>query len=221
MRAIEDRIGKGDLLAGSTLPAERDLMQEFGTSRTVVREAVRILSSRGLLDSRPRHRPVVRSPGLDTALDAVGGIVRQLLAQPGGVRNLFETRTMVEVYLAREAAVRGTKEDLKALRAALERNRAAIEDSELFYATDVAFHEVLYRVPGNPVLLAVQKAYTEWLGPQWSAMQRLPERNRENYHHHRAIYEAILMRDPDQAEDALRKHLAGAWQQVRATFNES
>lgn len=195
-------------------------MEDFGTSRTVVREAVRQLSSRGLVEARPRHRPVVRAPGFDTAFDAVAGIVGLLLAEKGGVKNLFDTRTMIEVYLVREAALRGSKEDLAAMAVALEANKAAIDDNEEFYATDVAFHQVLYQVPGNPVLLALQKAYTEWLGPHWSAMPRMPDRNTTNYEHHRAIYEAILMRDPDRAEAALRAHLADAWYQVRATFGD-
>lgn len=220
VQQIEDRINSGQLATGSPLPSERDLMEQFHTSRTVIREAVRQLSSRGLVEARPRHRPVVRSPGFDTALDTVSGIVRLLLGQKDGVKNLFDTRTMVEVYLVREAALHGTKDDLSALSDALELNRQAIEDNERFYATDVAFHQVLYSVPGNPVLLALQKAYVEWLGPRWSAMPRQPDRNRRNYDYHKAIYEAILMRDPDQAEAALRAHLTSAWEQVRATFGD-
>lgn len=219
-REIELRIQSGQLSAGCTLPAERDLMEEFSTSRTVIREAIRQLSNLGLVEARPRYRPVVRSPGFDSALDAVGGVVRLLLNQNGGVKNLFDTRVMVEVYLVREAALKGSKDDIAALSSALEANKNAIEDSEKFYETDVAFHKVLYQIPKNPVLDAVQKAYTDWLGPHWSAMPRLPDRNRANYDHHRAIYEAILMRDPDQAEAALRAHLHDAWEQVRATFGE-
>lgn len=219
-RDIESRIESGQLAPGSTLPAERDLMEEFSTSRTVVREAIRQLSNLGLVEARPRFRPVVRSPGFDSALDAVGGVVRLLLNQKGGVRSLFDTRVMIEVYLVREAALRATKEDIAALSKALDANKEAIENSEKFYETDMDFHKVLYQVPKNPVLNAIQKAYTDWLGPHWSAMPRLPDRNRKNYEHHRAIYEAILIRDPDLAEASLRAHLRDAWDQVSATFGE-
>lgn len=220
VQALEARIHSGGLSTGAALPPERDLMAEFGVSRTVVREAVQVLSARGLLDARPRHRPVVRKPSVETAFDAVEGIVGHLLSEKGGVKNLFDIRIMVEASLAREAALKAKTCHLEALAAALKANEAAIEDSALFYETDIAFHDVLYDIPGNPVLPAIQRAYTGWLAPHWRQMPRLPERNRKNAQAHRAIFEAILMRDADAAESALRAHMGDAWAQVRATFGD-
>ncbi|SNS61043.1 FadR/GntR family transcriptional regulator [Antarctobacter heliothermus] len=220
VHSIAERIRLGDLPDGQPLPPERDLMEEYGISRTVVREAVRTLSSRGLIEALPRHRPVVRKPGFDAAIDAVGSIVTHLLSEPGGVRNLFDTRIMVEAALARQAAQLATRDDIAALKEALEANAAAVEDSEEFYRTDNAFHGVLYQIPQNPVLPAIHRAYTTWLAPQWSQMPRLPERNRTNLGAHKAIYDAILMRDPDAAEARLRDHLSKAWAQVRETFGD-
>lgn len=221
VQAIEKDILAGSLGVGQPLPPERDLIKDFGVSRTVVREAVRILSSRGLVEARPRHRPIVRKPGFDAAADAVSSVVTQLLGAPGGVRNLFDTRILIEAALVRQAAVAAKKDDIIALGDALWANEAAIADSALFYQTDMAFHGVLYGIPDNPVLPAIHKTYTTWLSPHWARMQRLPERNRTNFTAHRAIYDAILQRDPDGAEVALRAHLDDAWQQVRATFGDS
>lgn len=218
--ALERRIRSGVLKDGKPLPPERALMSEFGTSRTVVREAVRLLAGRGVVEARPRHRPVVRAPGFDTAVDLLGGVVGQLLVRPGGVRNLFDTRILIEAALAREAALSARRDDIAALKAALQANGAAVADSELFYRTDTAFHAVLYAIPGNPVLTAIHRAYGLWLQPHWSRMPRLLDRNRENHLAHTRIYEAILARDPDAAELALRQHLADAWTQVEATFEE-
>jgi DNA-binding FadR family transcriptional regulator len=220
VRTIEDRIHAGALADGQPLPPERDLMEEFGVSRTVAREAVRLLSSRGLVEARPRFRPVVRKPGFDTAVDAIGGIVTHLLDQTDGVKNLFESRVMIEVSLVRQASVGASKDDISALKAALERNGAAINDSDLFYQTDKAFHEVLYQIPQNPVLPAIHKAYSTWLAPQWSQMPRLAARNQDNFQAHTTIFEAILMRDPDAAEAAMKAHLNAAWKQVRETFGD-
>lgn len=220
VRSIADRIRSGELADGQPLPPERDLMDAFGISRTVVREAVRTLSSRGLIEALPRHRPVVRKPGYDAAFDAVGSIVTHLLGEPGGVKNLFDTRIMVEAALVRQAAKEAGREDIATLKSALQANEAAIADSELFYRTDNAFHGVLYQIPQNPVLPAIHRAYTTWLAPQWSRMPRLPDRNRANYEAHSAIFDAILMRDPDAAEECLRVHLIRAWAQVRETFGD-
>lgn len=211
-------IKSGDLAEGAALPPEREIVETYGVSRTVVREAVQALANRGLVEARPRFRPVVRRPSFDTAFKTVDKVVASLLAEPQGVRDLFETRILVEAALVRQAATEATEEDIRALRDALESNEAAIEDSELFYLTDKAFHEVFFWVGRNPVMMSVHKAYIAWLAPQWSKMPRLPERNRTNFRSHQAIYDAILMRDPDRAEAALRKHMDDAWVQVKATF---
>lgn len=217
---IESRISSGELREGDFLPAERELMAEHGISRTVVREAIARLASRGLIEARHRFRPVVRRPGYDAALSAAGGVVSHLLGQGSGVKNLYDTRVFLEAALVRNAALHARKEDITALRGALAANEQSIADSQLFYATDVAFHAVLYEVPGNPVFPSVHRAFTSWLAPHWERMLRSPERNRVNYLSHREIYEAIVERDPDVAERALQSHLAAAWEYVRSTFSE-
>ena len=217
---IESRIACGELPDGSFLPAERELMAEYRISRTVVREAVARLASRGLIEARHRFRPVVRRPGYDAALSAVGGIVSHLLKSSSGVKNLYDTRVFLEGALARHAALHARKEDIAALRSALLANEQAVPDSQRFFATDVAFHAVLYEVPRNPVFPSVHKAFTSWLAPHWELMLRSPERNRINYLSHREICEAIVERDPDAGERALQNHLGAAWEYVRGTFSE-
>lgn len=221
VRTIEQRIHSGALADGHPIPPERDLMEEFGISRTVVREAIHLLSSRGLVEARPRYRPVVRKPGFDTAVHAMGGIVTHLLGQPDGVKNLFDSRTMIETSLVRQAATSATKDDISALKTALRENGLAIDDNDLFYQTDIAFHAVLFDIPQNPVLTAIHLAYVTWLAPQWLQMPRQPDRNQKNHQAHCKIFDAILMRDPDAAEAALRTHMNDAWDQVRITFGDT
>lgn len=215
-----EMIYSGKLKEGEPLPTEREIVESYGVSRTVVREAVQALANRGLVEARPRFRPVVRKPNYDAALETLESVVKRLLVGLDGVQNLFETRILVEAMLVRQAAQEARKEDLAAMKEALEQNKAAIENSEQFYKTDIAFHAVLYAIPRNPLLPSIQKAYMTWLSPHWSKMPRLPERNQLNYESHRAIYEAILMRDPDEAERALRSHMRDAWAQVCRTFEK-
>lgn len=220
VRLLSAKIQSGEYSDGSPLPAERSLMEELGISRTVVREAVQSLSKQGLVVARPRHRPIVRKPGYEAAISALESVATHLLDNMTGVRNLFDTRIMIEAALVRQAAKEANREDIAALKSALEANRAAIADSDEFYRTDNAFHGVLYDISRNPVLPSIHKAYSTWLEPQWSQMPRLPERNEANYDAHRRIFDAILLRDPDAAEDALREHLNNAWKQVCRTFDE-
>jgi DNA-binding FadR family transcriptional regulator len=215
---LETLISSGQLADGSFLPAERELMAEFGVSRTVAREAVARLAGRGLIETRPRFRPVVRKPGYDSALLALGGVVDQLLGQASGVKNLYDTRVFLEAALVRHAALHARKDDIAQLRSALADNEAAIGNSGQFYLTDMAFHAVLYELSRNPLMPAIHRAFTAWLRPHWERMPRAPERNRINYLSHRAIYQAIVERDPEAAEQALKGHLGAAWEYVRGTF---
>lgn len=215
---FEALIRDGQLAPGQTLPPEREIVEEHGVSRTVVREAVLALANKGLIKARPRYRPVVVAPGYDTALDVVGSVVGQLLEQHGGVRNLFDVRIIMEASLARGAAIAADADDVKKLETALAANKAAIEDSIEFYETDVAFHGVLYEIPDNPLLPAIHKAYTDWLSVHWRQMPRQPDRNKTNFAYHERIFEAILRRDADRAETALREHLDFAWKQVSQTL---
>ena len=219
-RRFVEMINSGELPEGQPLPPEREIVQAYGVSRTVVREAVLALSNKGLVEAKPRFRPVVRKPSYDTAMATVGNVVGRLLSEPGGVYNLFETRIMIEVGLARQAAQSAKPDDLEQLRAALEANAKTVRDSAAFYLTDMAFHSLLYHIPRNPVLPAIHRAYVTWLEPQWSRMPRLTQRNRDNHAAHCAIFDAIVARNPDGAEHALRAHLDDAWQQVRATFEK-
>ncbi len=215
---IQQQILSGELEDKAALPSERDLMERFAASRTVVREAVATLASRGLIDAKPRFRPIIRKPGYDTALNSIGNIVELLLKETGGVAALFESRVFVERGLVRDAATSAGREDIARLKEALAANRDAIGDSQRFFSTDVAFHGVLYEIPRNPIFPTVHSAYASWLSPHWSRMLRSPERNQVNYLSHEAIYTAILERDPDAAEAALVTHLRTAWEHVRETF---
>ena len=215
---IQRQILSGALENDTLLPSERDLMEQFSTSRTVIREAVATLASRGLLEAKPRFRPIVRKPSYDTALNSVGSIVQLMLQQKGGVESLFASRVFVERGLVRDAAISADREDISALKEALAVNKNSIADSDAFFETDMAFHGVLYGIPRNPIFPAIHIAYCSWLKPHWGQMLRSPERNEVNYASHLAIYTAILERDPDAAEEALEAHLGTAWEHVRETF---
>ena len=218
---LEARINAGKLVDKQPLPSERELMEEFDISRTVVREAIATLSNRGLVESKPRFRPVVRKPDFDTIINATDTIIRNMLTDPSGVLSLYESRIFVERGLVREAATTATKEDISALKLALEANKEAIDDSLQFFRTDLEFHRIFYEMSRNPIFPAIHKAYMSWLWPYWERMKRAPGRNERNYLAHKSIYDAILERDPDAAEKALQIHLARAWEDVGLTMEVS
>lgn len=217
---IEVRIASGQFENNRPLPAERDLMDMFGASRTVVREAISTLANRGLLESKPRFRPVVKKPDYGTVLTATGKIIEHLLSEPGGVSDLYKSREFIERSLARHAALHANKDDIAELKAALAANYEAIDDTPRFFKTDMAFHGVLYNIIRNPIFPAIHEGYLSWLSPSWGKMNRAPDHNLINYQAHKKIYDAILERDPVQAEDAMSEHLAVAWEVVKDTLEK-
>lgn len=216
---FEKKILDGTLQDGEPLPPEREITENYQVSRTVVREAVKALANKGLIDAKPRFRPTVKAPSTETAVEVVSSIVDRLMNSSGGVKNLFDSRIMIEVSLARHAAKEARGDQLQDLRAALNENESAIENSEAFYRTDINFHRVLYDIPGNPIFPTLHRAYTDWLSDHWTKMPRSPERNGRNFRYHKSIFDAVVSKDPDAAEAALREHLDFAWAQVKETFS--
>lgn len=214
MAAIESQAWK----PGERLPPERELMELYGVGRSAVREAIAGLATRGVLQVKPGFRPVIQHRGYESALSTFSALVSGMVGDRAGIQNLFGMRVFVEAALVRHAARHATPKDIDALSAALDANRAAINDPESFYRTDVAFHRVLYGIPGNPILPVIHKLYVDWLYDHWIQMPRSMEINRMNFGAHAAIRDAIVARDPDKAEDLLRRHLATAWQFVETTF---
>ena len=85
---------------------------------------------RGLIETRPRFRPIVRKPDYATVLHACGNVVQHLLTDKTGIKNLYDSRVFIERALVREAALSARKEDIASLREALEENRKAIPGLE-------------------------------------------------------------------------------------------
>lgn len=217
---IEVRIASGQFENNKPLPAERDLMDMFGASRTVVREAISTLANRGLIETKPRFRPVVKKPDYGTVLTATSNIIEHLLSEPGGVSDLYRSREFIEKSLARHAALHANKDDISDLKAALAANYESIDDTPRFFQTDMEFHGVLYKIVRNPIFPAIHEGYLSWLSPSWGKMKRAPDHNMINYQAHKKIYDAILERDPLQAEEAMSEHLAVAWEVVKDTLEK-
>jgi len=220
IKDLRNRIVSNEFDDGATLPSERELIEHYGASRTVIREVITTLSSSGLIENKPRFRPTIRKPGYEAAFGAIAGVVDHLLGAPNGIKNLYESRIFIECALAREAATNGRKEDMVDLEAALERNIETVPDAIQFSASDMDFHGVLYLIPRNPIFPAIHRAYFSWLEPHWSKLPRHPERNKVNYRNHEEIFEAIRSRDADGAEEAMKNHLKAAWEYLRLTMDE-
>jgi GntR family transcriptional regulator, sialic acid-inducible nan operon repressor len=218
---IEEMIHEGRFAPGDQLPSEKDLMDELGVGRSTVREALLSLRRMGLVTVRSGERARVTTPTPVALVNELSGAARLLLAQEGGMERFQEARALFEVGLARLAAERATDEDIARLASALDANREAIGDYAAFGRTDVAFHNVIASVPGNPIFTSMQSAVSEWLTEQRTISGRSPYAFTAALSAHTRIFDAIAARDPARAQVEMQLHLDEVakfyWQALKPT----
>jgi GntR family transcriptional repressor for pyruvate dehydrogenase complex len=191
---------------GEKLPSERELCELLGVSRTVVREAVRSLVVKGLLEVRRGGGTVVRAP--DTALVSE---MMTLMLRTGGNDVAFvhvqEVRRLLEIETAGLAAERRDDDDLLRIEAQL-RTMVEHEDAPERWATaDVAFHAAIAMAAHNPLYPVLLGSIAEMLMEVRLTGIRLPDTPKNAYVHHRAIYERIAAADRLGARKAMQDHL--------------
>ncbi|MGH2559696.1 MAG: FadR/GntR family transcriptional regulator [Thermomicrobiales bacterium] len=203
---IERRITEGGMPPGHRLPPERELGEAFGVSRTVVREAIRVLVAKGLVEVQPGNGTVVREFSASMVSDALALLMR---ARPGGIRlrDAHEIRLMIEPQIAALAAERRTDQDLQNLEAELERMRP--EPAE-WQAADVRFHAALAQATHNPLCGIVLDSIQDILREVRMLGGQLPGTRESAIRHHTAIVDAVKAADPNAAREAMLAHLRTA-----------
>jgi GntR family transcriptional repressor for pyruvate dehydrogenase complex len=216
---IHDGIRSGMLIAGQRLPTERELGESFGVSRGVIREALKVLASMGLVETR-------QGSGNYISANPVPSISRALIlsATPDeqSMLALFEVREPMEVLSARYAAERRTSGQAVAIVAAAEESRAAAlaDELTLFGQCDNRLHQGIAGATGNPYLGTIIGAVREVLSQGILLAVGLAGRLPIAAEHHVAIAEAIARGDVDAAGDEMANHVrytAGAMHDMIAS----
>jgi GntR family transcriptional repressor for pyruvate dehydrogenase complex len=204
---LEDAIVSGTFKPGDSLPTERELGQMFGVSRTVVREAVKSLTAKGMLAGTGRGTKIM---GVESKM--VADSLSLYLRGRGGVDyySVHEIRTLLERRIARLAATRGTDEQIEELAVELGRMRLA-SDPETASFEDVAFHRLLAAMTGNPLFPVLLDSIGEILLEVRRATLKQPGRPAQAIEQHEAILAQIVARDGEGAERAMKEHLADSY----------
>ena len=202
-RHLEEWIIARALRPGDRLPSERELCEQFGLSRTVIREAVKVLAERGLVSIQPGRGNFVSQL---SAKDLAETVNRFLRFSDEAYEDLLEVRELLEVKIAELAAKRARPEHCERLKAAVEAMVAARDDAGRYLAADLAFHSALAQATQSGVILALIDSFVGFLedirlmGFSVNADKRGPEE-------HRQIYQAVCDRNPEAARRAMREHL--------------
>ncbi len=192
--------------AGSTLPTEAQLCEEFGVSRTAMREAIKMLAAKGFVVSRQRAGTRVQDAihwnRLDSdVLEWMGAVD----PDPEFVRGLIEARQAIEPAAARLAAMRATAHDLALVEEAYEAMCAApLEDLAACAEADVGFHIRILQASHNPVFASLGNLIGQALSNSFRLTTSVSRSYVATLTAHGDVLEAIRLRQPDVASERMR-----------------
>ncbi|CAN5828661.1 FadR/GntR family transcriptional regulator [soil metagenome] len=216
------RIVSGGLPIGSTLPNEADLGDELAVSRTVVREAVKVLAAKGLVDTRPRmgtrvqprsHWDVIDHDVLDWIVGA--DPTREFY------RDLFEVRSIFEPHAAALAAGRRSAAEAEAITELMERMADAVDDREAYIVADLRFHEAILRAAHNELLARLSGTLGVALQAGRGVTTRVPAGPSSSMALHRELSGAIADADTGRARQAMQRLIDFATQDMEVVLSGS
>jgi GntR family transcriptional repressor for pyruvate dehydrogenase complex len=217
VEALSERVRAGRLQPGEQLPTEAAIMNEFGVSRTVVREALSKLQAGGLVRTRHGVGTFVVGPADLTNFR----IDPEQIATVRDVIAVLELRISLETEAAGLAAARRTEEDLARMRGALDDFTRAIEADSDAIAPDFRFHHEIARATHNPHFAELMSYLGTMIIPRARVnTAHVAHEQRRDYLRkvnveHDSIYHAIAAQDAEAARAAMRTHLANSRERLR------
>ena len=190
---------------GDKLPAERELAELLGVSRSSIRDAIRRLELMGLVEPRQGAGTVVREISPDALVNPLANVIqhkRQLVGE------LLDFRRMLEPPLAARAATHASAEDVAAMEEILRRQSAKVRGGDVAVEEDSEFHYRIAMASGNSVVLKVVDIVMDLLRETRERSLQSQGRPQKSLAGHRRILSAIRRRDPAAAQAAMRQHIA-------------
>ncbi|MDX1524137.1 MAG: FadR/GntR family transcriptional regulator [Anaerolineae bacterium] len=205
---IQNRIIEGRLRPGDKLPSERELAEQFDVSRTAVREAVKALHQKGLVEVRAGKgtfiTDVVNSTS-EVVRDSLNLIVG--IGLGNGMIDLVQVREILEPEIAAIAAEKVSNQHLQMMQQAVETMDAAMEDAEVFVEADLKFHVTLAQATQNPLIPILLDPIMDLLREQRKRIFLVEGGPQRGQDHHKRILEVVKQRDPTAARQAMIAHL--------------
>jgi GntR family transcriptional repressor for pyruvate dehydrogenase complex len=202
---VEDLIVAGKLKPGDQLPPERELAQRMQVGRGVVRESVKLLGERGLVEVLPGRGTFVAEPDTNTL---AAQLDRFFKTGSASYRDLREVRKVLEVAIAGLAAQRATPEELERLERAIAEMDESLESPDEFVEAHLSFHRCLAEAAGNSIFPILVDALVDLLRERTREILGVPGAPESRQFWHRRIFEAVAHRDAAAARDAMEQHLA-------------
>lgn len=211
-----ERIVSGELPSGALLPPEPALCRSFGVSRSVVREALKVLEEKGLVTVHQGFGTSVAKPEEWNLLDPVvlSAVVRHD-EQRQVVDDLVAVRAVLEAGMAARAAVSRSPEDLHDLRSVIEELKSSLDEPVRYSLLDTRFHDELMRISGNRLARVVVDSIHRQARTSAGYNEYVPEDVNLTHRGHLAILEQIEAGNQEGAADAMRNHIMSMWRRKR------
>ena len=193
-----------ELKPGDQLPPERELAEKLSISRGSLREAFRVLESRGLIKSKPGGGRFIRELKKDSSIHAENII---LSLEKSSILELLEAREIFEVKIVKLAAQRATIEDINLIEEVLKKMRKEELKDDKKTESDTEFHLAIASASHNFVFVNIIKLHLDLLKETRGKTWKIPGRREKQFQEHQAILEAIIERDSKKAGKAMLKHL--------------
>ncbi len=199
------------LSPGDSLPPEHELARRYGVGRSSVREALRLLESKGVIRSAGHGSFVVAEYG-----NALVDSLRFLLTlEAFDLEELYELRTILETELAALAAVRRTEEHLQRMEEAIRQMEAGLDSQARYIEADLRFHLTVAEATRNRVAVYVMRAIRDPLHRALARVYHIPGSPQKSIAQHRAILEAVRAEDAEAARRRMAEHLRRVREDVR------
>lgn len=205
VQQVEESIQKGALKLGDQLPPERELAQQFGVSRTAVREAVKALREKGLVEAYPGRGTFITGGTSYSIRQSLDRMMKMGHAE--GSAYLAEVREILEPEIAALAAKRADQENLAAMREEIAEMDAVKKDPDAFIEADLDFHLALAEAAANPIILSLIDSIVGLLREQRMRIFHVEGGPERGQYHHKRIMEAVEKSDPLGAREAMKAHL--------------
>lgn len=218
---IESAIRSRRFTAGAKLPSELELCEQFRVSRTAVREALRMLSARGLVAVVKGKGIFVSNVSVETVTDPISLYLHLKYEQESSL-DVIHARQIIEPPIAASAALHHTQEDADRLAKDLDDLAKSQGDYAELSRLDMRFHLDIAKASENTLIPLILEPIHR-LMPQIksSVYENVKDAKESAIKWHKRIVDAILRRDADGARRAMTKHLEIAEQHVRLTLNHS
>ena len=214
---LEDEILRSGLRPGWRLPSEEQLCQTYSVSRTVFREAIQQLKSRGIVTSRRGGGTYVASVDEECVRLSLR-VYSRLSAGEKSFDDLLDFRVQIESATAAAMARRRDKDAIARLKSALDDMRRCKDSRDKFADADLAFHRTMAEESGNALYKAVIAAVSDLLADYAKESHRIAELRERVIADHDAIFEAIRTGNADAAAALAGAHVrqvAAAYAEVR------